>query len=180
MWLKDVPACIIAIERMTCPASTRRTPKIVRVLLTELGTQARLGKKALVMRHSTVAAAWAIAKAGQFEVRRYALMVASRVLYAAVVQNSKKWNAEREAKRKGTRQRGLSVKRRIARIVRRDAVRVAPRQNARRAIPARDLGWFGRYASSATELGFGLEMSADSRKNSVDGVEGSLERRGYL
>lgn len=77
--------------------------------------------------------------AGQFAVSRKAEMVASGVLTAAVVQNSRKWNVERAPRKKGMRQRGDVVRRRVRMVLRTPREVVMPRAKARRDMPERDM-----------------------------------------
>lgn len=58
------------------------------------------------------------------------------------MKNSRKWKRERAARKKGSRQSGEEVRRRRVRVVVVLRVRVMPRVKERRAIPARDLGWW--------------------------------------
>jgi hypothetical protein len=63
-----------------------------------------------------------------------------------VVQNSRKWKRERAERKKGRRQRGEGEEgfaRRRARVEIRPVARPRPRAKERRAMPARDLGWWG-------------------------------------
>jgi hypothetical protein len=87
---------------------------------------------------------WPTALAGQLEVRRKDEVSARGVLYAAVVQNSRKWKMARAVRKKGRRQSGEVVKRRMARVDIRPTARPMPRQKERVAMPARDFGWWGR------------------------------------
>lgn len=64
------------------------------------------------------------------------------VLYAAVVQNSRKWKVARADRKKGTRQSGEEVRVRTRTVEIRPVARAMPRQKARRAMPERDLGWW--------------------------------------
>lgn len=79
---------------------------------------------------------------------RKALTLAAGVLYAAVVQNSRKWKVESAARKKGRRHSGLLVKARIETVEATPVVSAAPRQKDRSAIPERDLGWCGWYGRS--------------------------------
>jgi len=79
----------------------------------ERESNAPCGKKVLVITPSRVAAVWAIVYADPFPVKRKDETCAEGVLYAAVVQNSRKWNSARLAIKKGTRHRGEVVSRRM-------------------------------------------------------------------
>jgi hypothetical protein len=68
-------------------------------------------------------------------------MLATSVFFSAVVQNSRKWKAERAKRKKGTRQAGLDVKNRTATMAIALDARAIPRQKALRAMPESDLGW---------------------------------------
>lgn len=67
-------------------------------------------------------------------VRRYELTFAFRVLYSAVVQNSKKWKSERAPMKSGSC--GYVLRRRYA--SRSEEAKVLPRRNARIAIAERE------------------------------------------
>ncbi len=82
--------------------------------------------------------------AGQLAVRRKESILATEVLYLAVVQNSKKWKVESAPMKKGSRQRGDAVKDKIEIITAADSARATPRQKDRIAMPSRDFGWPGR------------------------------------
>jgi hypothetical protein len=97
----------------------------------------------LERRHSTIAVACATWYADPFWLNRKLDTEAARVLYAAVVQNSRKWKVERAVMKKGRRQRGESVKARRAIVAVREEDRTKPQASARRAIPERDLDWPG-------------------------------------
>jgi hypothetical protein len=73
-------------------------------------------------------------------VKRKEPMLALRVLYLAVVQNSKKWNVDRAPIKKGTRQRGDDVRSKIKMMATTDSASVMPRQKDRMAMPSRDFG----------------------------------------
>jgi len=113
IWLKLVPASIMAIERMVWPRSMRKRPMPRRIFWVEEENNAPCGKKVLDISPSRVAAVWAIVYADPFPVKRKDDVCAEGVLYAAVVQNSRKWNSARPAMKKGTRQRGEVVPRRM-------------------------------------------------------------------
>jgi hypothetical protein len=82
---------------------------------------------------------------GQFAVKRNDSTLASRVLYFAVVQNSRKWKVERAAKKKGTRHSGEDENMRIAATATTDSASVMPKQKDRSAIPSSDLALPGKY-----------------------------------
>ena len=65
-----------------------------------------------------------------------------------MVQNSRKWKREREARKKGARHSGDEVVRRIYRDRIVERVRTLPRRRERVAMPERDLGWPGVYCLS--------------------------------
>ncbi|KAJ1305061.1 hypothetical protein OPQ81_000101 [Rhizoctonia solani] len=77
--------------------------------------------------------------------------------------------------RRGRRQRGLSVRASTAAVLTRPAVRAAPRQKARRAMPESDLGWPGevglvRAVGVEARLGKGAEGGQGVSKGGRDGA----------
>lgn len=135
----------MAVARTTCPTRTSNSPIERRIWPVYKGAHERSGHSSFVKRHSTVADECAIKYMGQFEVNRNDSILASCVLYFAVVQNSRKWKRDRAAKKNGTRHNGEDEKRRIAATVVTDSASAMPRQNDRSAIPSNDLALPGKY-----------------------------------
>jgi hypothetical protein len=81
---------------------------------------------------------------GQLDVSRKDETSAARVLYAAVVQNSRKWKVDNVARKKGSRQSGESVRRSMPRVPVTPRARATPKKKERAAMPERDLARWGR------------------------------------
>lgn len=97
-----------------------------------------------VSRHSKLAVVWAMKYAGQFALRRKEDALAAGVLYVAVVQNSRKWKAERADQKKGMRQRGswITIDRRM--VVKKQTEKAEPRRKEWRDIVEREMGPSGK------------------------------------
>jgi hypothetical protein len=140
MWLKFVPASIIAIVRIVCPRRIRKKPRRRIGRWVPGGRRERLGKKRFVRRHSRIAVLCAMLYAEPFPLKRKEEICAAGVLYAAVTQNSRKWKMASEEMKKGMRHNGLGARNRRWIVDCTETVRTTPTRRERMAMPERDLG----------------------------------------
>lgn len=145
MWLKFVPADIMAHVRIVCPRAMASRAEVRRQTLMEFGRICLRRKMIPVTMYSIIAAELAMVYAEPFCENRKEDMDAAGGLYRAVVQNSRKWKTDRRVMKRGRRQSGDDFSARRYRALAKDRTRATPRKKERIAMPESDFGCPGRY-----------------------------------